>query len=254
MVLLLLLSFSFWVNSQAAPVPQFTPFPTPTPGPDGRIIYIVQPNDTLWYVSAISNIPLDELRKLNNLGENDIITPGQELLLGFGGPSSQQPTPGVAPTPTSAIPTPTREPGTGILCILLYDDINGDAMHQEEELGLAGGAISIANREGSVSITEETQGSIEYQCFEDLPEGDYNVTVAIPEGYNATTVLNYPIILNAGDETYLDFGAQANSQTLAEQNSLPVEGGAKSPVMAIIGGVLVLVGIALAIYAWVLRK
>ena len=67
-VVLGLLVLSFTIPALAAPKAQQTVFPTPTPGPDGRIIYIVQPGDTLWRVSAITGVPLDELRGLNNLG------------------------------------------------------------------------------------------------------------------------------------------------------------------------------------------
>ena len=240
--------------TQAAPNPQYTAFPTPTPGPDGRIIYIVQSGDTLWRVSAVSGVPIDEIRRLNNLGENDVIQPGQELLLGLGGPSGQEPTPVPQISPTPSEPTPTAEIGVGTLCIILYDDANGDAIRQEEEPSVPGGAISISSRDGSVSITEDTVGGSEHQCFENLKEGDYNITVAIPEGYNATTILNYPITLNAGDETYLDFGAQKNSETLAEEATLPAESGKKSPVMGIVGGILMLLGLGLGVYAWVVRK
>ena len=49
--------------------------------------YVVQPGDTLWRISAVSGISLDELRRLNNLTAEDVIREGQTLLLGFGGPS-----------------------------------------------------------------------------------------------------------------------------------------------------------------------
>ena len=68
-----LLVLSFTIPALAAPKAQQTVFPTPTPGPDGRIIYIVQPGDTLWRVSAITGVPLDELRGLNNLGADEPI-------------------------------------------------------------------------------------------------------------------------------------------------------------------------------------
>ena len=52
----------------AAPNPQMTNFPTPTPGSDGRIIYIVQDGDTLWRIAAVSGLDLADLRDLNQLG------------------------------------------------------------------------------------------------------------------------------------------------------------------------------------------
>ncbi len=243
------------LSAKAAPLPQYTAFPSPTPGPDGKIIYIVQPGDTLWRVSAITGVTVDEIRKLNNLGDNDIIREDQKLIIGFGGPpGGQGTTPEAAVTPTPSGPAPTESIGVGTLCIILYKDENGDAVRQEEEPSVSGGAISIANRDGSVSFTKKTIDGYNHQCFEDLKADDYNITVAIPEGYNATTVLNYPIKLHAGDETYLDFGAQPNSQLEAETNALPVESGKKSPLIGILGGLMMLIGIGLGVYAWLVRK
>ena len=90
--------------AQASPAPQYTLIATPTPGPDGQIIYIVQEGDTLWRISAITGVSLDELRRLNNLQEGDVINPGDRLLLGMGGPANAEPTPGIAPTPIKPVP------------------------------------------------------------------------------------------------------------------------------------------------------
>ena len=118
-----LLFFQAGSQTLAAPQAQLTPFPTPTAGPDGRILYTVQSGDSLWRIAAVAGIPLDELRALNNLGPDDIIAPGQKILLGLGGPAGQLPTQGPAPTATSELPTPTPGVGTGALCILLYEDV-----------------------------------------------------------------------------------------------------------------------------------
>ena len=50
---LVLMVLAMAVPTMAAPEPQYTPIATPTPGPDGRIIYIGQEGDTLWRISAI---------------------------------------------------------------------------------------------------------------------------------------------------------------------------------------------------------
>lgn len=235
----------------AVPIFQ-VPIYTPTPLPDGRIIYIVKVNDTLLSISLISGVSVDELRGMNNL-TNDIIFVGQELLLGLGGPADIDFTPGPTPTPTRAVPTPTPEPGSGNLCILLFDDRNGDSLRQEEEPSLSGGAISVNNRAASLSQTVDTEAGFEPHCFEALPEGRYTISVAVPAGYNPTTNTNYEVDLNAGEETYVDFGAQANSETLAEQPILPQEG-EKSPILGIIGGVILIVGLVLALFAGRLIK
>jgi len=57
------LGMSLRSTAQAAP-PLQVPIYTPTPGPDGRIIYIVQANDTLLRISLISGVPVDQLRAL----------------------------------------------------------------------------------------------------------------------------------------------------------------------------------------------
>jgi hypothetical protein len=238
----------------ASPALQLTSFPTPTPGADGRILYIVQEGDTLWRISAISGLTIDEIRTLNNLSPDDFLVQGQSLLLGLAGPSQNAT---VAPNATDAAPpadlppTPTPGPGVGTICVILYEDSDGDALRGELELGLAEGAISLTNRSGTVSLTGETLAGLEPAvCFEEILEGDYNVTVAIPEGYNPTTVLNYALELKAGDTASIQFGAQPNSETIEEiQELTPVEAGGRSPMLGIVGGVLILGGVLLAVFA-----
>ncbi|RPI33318.1 MAG: hypothetical protein EHM70_06350 [Chloroflexota bacterium] len=231
----------------AAPKAQFTPFPTPTPGPDGRIIYLALENDSAWRIAAIFGLSLDELRTLNKWGENPIIAPGDQVLLGFAGPADSNPTPGPTSTPTPSAPTPTLQSGSGKLCVILFDDLNGDAYRQEEEISIPGGAISITDRSGDVSKTADTESGTEYQCYEELPEGNYNVSVAVPDGYNPTTVMNYALRLKAGDTTLLPFGAQKNTVAIAEA---PVpRGTGKSPMFGIIGALFLVSAFGLAIFA-----
>ena len=250
----------------AAPQAQLTVFPTPTPGPDGKIIYVVQLNDTLWRISAISNVPIETIRDLNNLRVNDTIMPGDKLLIGYAGPSGGAPTVGPAPTQAVVTPSPTSSPGWGILCVLLYNDVNGDSMRQETEPSIPGGKISVSNRQGTVSLTAETlSGGVAttivdptpeergYTCFDQLLQSEYLISVAAPEGYNRTTVLNQTLRLEAGQTTQLAFGAQANSELAAETALIP-KSPSKSPLMGILGGVLLAAGIGLGIYAALLRR
>jgi len=245
-VLALGVSSNFARAETVVPVVQ-QPIYTPTPLPDGRIIYIVKRGDSLLRISIITGVPIDEIRGMNNIVGDKIIV-GQELLLGFGGPPEEIITPGPTPTPTSIIPTPTPEPGFGHLCILLFNDLNGDSIRQEDEPSLPGGAISIKNRLGTVSLTEETGAGLEAYCFKNQPEGEYTISVAVPKGYNPTTKTSYQVTLEAGDETYVDFGAQANSEKLAEAPIVPKEG-EKSPLLGIIGGVIIILGIGVALFA-----
>jgi hypothetical protein len=265
-LLILLLTSTLSYQVRAAPQAQLTVFPTPTPGPDGKIIYIVQPNDTLWRISAITGVKIETIRELNNLGVNDAIIPGDRLLLGYAGPSGSVPTAGVIPTQPVLTPSPTASPGWGTLCVLLYNDVNGDSMRQETEPSIAGGEISVSNRLGTVSLTEETSsGGIAtsilnptpqergYVCFDQLLQGGYLISVAAPEGYNRTTTLNTTLELEAGQTTQIAFGAQANSELEAQSAIIP-ESPRKSPIMGIVGGALLLAGIGLGVYAAFLRR
>jgi hypothetical protein len=236
-----------WQAALAAPARQI-PIYTPTPGPDGRIIYIVKANDTLLSIALLTGQTVDEIKALNKL-TTDTIFEGQELLLGFGGPLEITATSGPSPTPTQILPTSTPRPGLGNLCLLLYDDRNGDSIRQLEELSIGDGAISFGNRAGSVSENLKTVAGQDYQCFNDLPEGDYTISVAVPEGWNATTQSTYELKLGAGDQTYLNFGAQANTQTQAEEPTIPAEEGRRSPLLGVIGAVFLVAGLGAAIFA-----
>jgi hypothetical protein len=174
LAVLLMLLAGLSAPVRAASLFQLTPFLTPTPDSDGKIFYVVQDQDTLWRIAAITGVTVDQLRALNKLGLDEAIVPGQKLLIGLGGPALGTQVPGsTLPTETAPTLTPTPLPGWGILCVLLYHDQNGDAVHQFEEPALSGGAVSISNADGSFSKTGDTIGSAPGVCFEQVPEGDY---------------------------------------------------------------------------------
>ncbi len=266
LVLLILVFSAQSYRTLAAPQAQLTVFPTPTPGPDGRILYTAQEQDTVWRIAAISGITVDEFRKLNPSLVNDIIIPGHMYLIGYAGPSAGAPTAGPIPTQAILTPSPTPSPGWGILCVLLYNDLNGDSMRQESEPSIPDGEISVSNRPGTVSLTAQTpSGGVAttivnptpqergYTCFDQILQGEYLISVAAPEGYNRTTELNQTLTLEAGQTTEIAFGAQANSELEAQTAIIP-ESPRKSPMLGIIGGALLVAGIGLGIYATLLRR
>lgn len=255
LTLFLVMSAAF--TAQAAGQP--ADLVTPTPGPDGRILWIVQEGQTCTQIANLAGITLSQLRGLNNLADDCPLTIGQTLVIGTGGPGGVEPTSGPAPSATPAPATPTPVPGSVDVCVLLYNDQNGDALHQDAEPGIAGGAISISGSSGQYSKTAATTAGTDPLCFEKVPIGIYTISVAAPSGYNPTTLLNYTLEVKqgdvktgefqAGDRIYVDFGAQESGQSSADPGSGQT-GGEDNLAAGIIGAVLLLAGGGLAIYAW----
>ena len=256
----LILGVGSFPRVQAYSLAQPTQFKTPTPAADGRIFYIVQKEDTLWSIAAISGIPVEQLREMNSLRQNETISEGQRIYLGMGGPASFSPTPAATDAPPTSTPTPVPEKGTASLCLLLYDDVNGDALRQETEVGIPKGALSISSVNGEFSISKETEGSMAAQCFDNLQPGEYNISVAVPDGYNPTILTNYRITLKAGDISYVDFGAQSRSVPTAipftqpEDTSPTSDSGGVIPILGIMGALFLLLGVGMAVYAVRLRR
>ncbi|MBI5702942.1 MAG: LysM peptidoglycan-binding domain-containing protein [Chloroflexota bacterium] len=230
-------------------------FVTATPGPDGRILYTVVEGDNCFTVAAKHAITVDQLRQFNTrLDENCTIIPGQQLIVGLAAPVTAPTAPATAtPTPAAAAPTPFD--GTTEVCVLLFNDINGDALRQSDELGIDGGAVSLTNINGSYSQTQTTTSAIDpdllepvRSCFTKVPPGRYNISMAVPDGYNPTMSLTYTLEVKAGDRASVDFGAQAKTVTLqdpaVEQNS------GRSPVLGIVGLFLLLGGLGLGYFAY----
>ena len=225
---------------------------TPTASENGNIYYVVKQDETCDSIAAINGVDVGILRDLNNLDLDQcrFLQIGQQLLLGT------VPTPiktaGPSPTPTSDLPTPEPIKGFGTICVYLYNDVNGNAIAEDEEItntGLAGGEISITNKAGDFNKTGTTLNTGEAVCFEDAPEGEYTISIAIPDGYNPTANQNYSINLKAGDTSTVNFSAQASS-------NLPVvtKEGNNSVFLAVIGGLILVAGVGLGIFARIMNK
>jgi murein DD-endopeptidase MepM/ murein hydrolase activator NlpD len=256
LVLFTLISFlilGLWLPASASPNTQQV-IPTATPGADGRILYVVQPGDSCFRVAAIHGITEEQLRQLNSkLDENCTLIVGQELMMGI---VSLAGTPTAGPSPTPAPPTasPTPFTGTTDICILLFEDSNGNALREETEPAVAGGAISVTENNGEYSAAQNTTIPADpaaYQgiCFLNVPEGSYNITVGIPDNYNPTMSLNYSLEVNAGDRAFVDFGIQSKDIVADTTVNDPTEK-KTNPIFGIFGGLLLLSGAALAYYAW----
>jgi hypothetical protein len=249
MMVLMLGALVVW----AAPVQADSKLPqayyqTPTPDSTGKIIYKVKKNDTCLSVSLLTGVDINTLRQLNKLDEACSLTEGQDLLLGVFQRPTTEPT--AIPTPGPAQPTPTAFNGNGQICIYLFFDTNGNAMPEDAEPPIENGAFSIQNKDNT--INESGRTGITPAC-KTVPEGDYNISVAPPEGFNPTTNMNYAIKVLAGDNHIIPFGAQPNTSAVGPT---PGPGGAQAPTLQNSNGIwlllagllLILVGIGLGVY------
>ena len=228
-------------------------FVTATPGADGRILYTVVSGDSCSSVAFQHGITVPQLRQYNTRLDDDCtLSIGQLIVVGL----AQAPGPTLGPAPTLAPPTPTATPfnGTTEVCVLLFDDFNGDALRQETEFGIDGGAVSLTNLNGSYSETLNTTAASDPDtaepiraCFADVPQGQYNVGVAVPDGYNPTMLVSYQLRVKAGDRASVVFGAQSKTVTVVEPLE---EGNNRSSVLGFFGLLLLLGGIGLAYYAY----
>ncbi len=231
----------------AAPPAQFA-YQTPTPDDTGRIYYMVGERDTCLGIELLTGAKVSDIRSLNQLDENCTIRPGQRLLIAVVEVSTPLPEVQLSPTPSE--PTPTSSLGNAQICILLFEDINGNGMPDGSESQISGGVVSVSDRAGRVSLTGTTTHGAEPLCFDDIEGGEYNISVALPQGYNPTTTMNYPLTVNPGDRSTIAFGAQLSSQARPESG---LEGG-RSPLLGILGGIMVLLGAGLGVYLWRIKR
>jgi len=201
--------------------------------------------------------PIDDIIRLNGLTESCNLITGTKILLGtVAAPAlteTAMPTPTIAPE--NITPTPTPEPGFAKVCVVLFNDLDGTGMRTEGETYLYGGVVSINDRLGQVSLTGTTVAGnpdeVDPLCFENIPEGSYNITVAIPDGFNATTITNYPLEVKAGEQATIDFGAQVATAAPGEQAAAA---SGRSPILGIVGAVVLAAGIGLGFVMWRQRK
>ncbi len=228
-----------------------TPYNTPTADAAGRIIYVVQPGEFCSQIQERTGVPISEIIRLNGLTEACEVFGGDEIVIGMVEVTPLPATPTATIPPGQITPTLTPMPGLAEICVVLFHDMDGNGMRTEGEDFLYGGEVSINDRLGNVSLTGTTvAGSpdiVDPYCFTDLPVGTYNISIAIPDDFNPTTVTNYPLEVRAGESATIDFGAQLASQPGVEVVSDTVR---RVPILGIVGLIILLAGVGLGVYMW----
>lgn len=98
-------------TAQQPAAPVMIPVTKAEPRSDGSIVHIIRQGQTLWTVSAVYEIPLQQIIDLNGYTESQIIFPGDEVIVapaGSAAPPQAEPSPTAEGEPTatpSLVPT-----------------------------------------------------------------------------------------------------------------------------------------------------
>jgi LysM repeat protein len=204
------------------PGPPPTPMPTSTPRPDGAIVHRVQSGDTLFGIALQYGVDVDQILRLNagSIGANNMIWTGQDLVIAVPdtGPTAVPPTTtpegGATPEPTAA---PVGEATNGSVCVVAFNDRNGDTFRQPESEELLPNAVfSLGDAEGLVG-QYTTDGLNEPYCFTGLEAGTYQVSMEPPTGYEASGPSTMGIGLSGATEMNVALGAMRGDTAGGEE-------------------------------------
>jgi LysM repeat protein len=220
---------------------QPTAYQTSTPLADGRILYTVQEGDTLWKISAITGVPIDELERLNNIRREDPLQVGTTLILRVVTPTYAEPTLAFQPTAT---PSPLPVTGKGTICVSFFDDANGDGSQKEGVEGLvAGGQVIVALTDGTEVGNRTLDDPTQEYCFENIPAGDYKISAAAPKDFNPTGEMSKSLTLEPGAIAKISFAVQ--TATAAKTGD---DGGGSGSLWLGLVGLALLAGAGFVVY------
>ncbi len=211
-----------------------TPRATATPRPDGAVVHTVVSGDTLFGIALQYGVDADELRRLNagSLGPNDMLSVGQELVIS--GEPGAVTTPTAAPTEATPVtPTMTTEAAqppetggateTGSVCVLAYDDKNGDMVYQTENEPLVPNVtLTLVGTNGPAG-SHTTTGLAEPHCFEGLEPGNYVLRQTPAPGYTPSGPGEQGILLTAGQAYQVQVGYVWDGSGASEEAVTPDE-------------------------------
>jgi len=143
-----------------------------------------------------------------------LLPAGSTVSIAFGDQATPTPTPTSTrtrtPTPTATpTSTPTSTPTTGIICVLAFNDLNGNGQRDTGEPLLAGATITVTNSSSVVVGVRTTDGVNEPHCFASLTPDTYRVEEQNPAGYPVSTTPDvWAVPLSAGSTVNIAFGDQ----------------------------------------------
>ncbi len=116
------------------------------------------------------------------------------------------PTPTSSPTPTlTPWPTFTPTPVTGAICVVVFEDHDGNGVQDPADGRLGSALITVSDAQGVVA-EYVTTGFDEPHCFKGLSPGHYFVSEVNPGGYRSTTYDDWGVSVVDVTEVHVAFG------------------------------------------------
>ena len=226
------------------------PPPTALPRPDGAIVHIVQPGDTLFGLALQYDVPMDQILQLNGLTSDSLLQINQELVIAA---PSVTPTPTPGPTEPAATPTPVAiaaAPAKTQLCVRAFNDLNANAIYTSSESLVSGGSFTVLDRQGNQIAQYSSDGVSEPHCFTRLQPGSYSVSVDPAPDTVATSDRLWSVKLDSGVTVDVDFGSQPSKAKTPAKSAAASNADASGSL----GLLLVVVGLGAAGWYVVRRR
>jgi len=145
------------------------------------------------------------------------------------------PTPVSTPTPTvTPTPTFTPTPVAGSICVLSYDDRNGNQLRDPGEPLLPYSVFTLSDSHHVVG-TYSSNGINEPFCFVGLESTVYFVSEMNPPGYTSTTHDSWGIALQGSTTFNIEFGNRAALEPTPTPTSTPVPSPTPVALLSTIG-------------------
>ena len=143
---------------------------------------------------------------------------------------------------------PAAQQGTGQICVLAFDDQNGNGVREADEPLLAGVGFTLADASG-VKGSYKSDGNSEPYCFGSLAPAQYTVQARATGGLEVTTVGQWAVPLSNGAQFDVMYGARKPEGDTAKPvtggtTSAPTSGSGMTTLGRIVLGVLGLVVLA----------
>ncbi|MBN1640617.1 MAG: hypothetical protein JXA09_05215 [Anaerolineae bacterium] len=148
------------------------------------------------------------------------------------------PTPVNTPTPTpTSTPTVTPTPITGSICVLAYDDRNGNGLRDPAEPLLPYAVFTLSDAQ-HVEATYSTNGLNEPHCFDGLEPKVYFVSEMNPPGYESTTHDSWGISLQNGATVNLEYGDRTELQPTPTPTPMPTPTPTRVALLSVVGNAI----------------